>query len=285
MIFKRCNWFIVVYILLAISDGILHNDGLKHNGNETKNETWTNLLQDLKFFEGEDDHIMYLRRRFVLGASEFMSGANGSKQNDKTLFDYKDEEWAFIWMTMLEDGAWAVPSIKDDEGNTVKANWAPEILIKFIAHELRCHIIVFDLLLNTVQFLSGNHVKSGNVVFDSPLLIYTTGGHFQSVFPTDHDFFINYDKELEAANDPREADKCKPKKFSRTGIKKTDQEDKSSSTSKANSKEPLPQKPKKSVKQSVASKIQSVLSDSEILLEPPAKKKNLPQILSQKLTE
>ena len=193
-----------MFILLAVSDGILHNDALKHNGNEARNETWTNLLQDLKFFDGEADHIMYLRRRFVLGASDFMSGGNGSKQNDKALFDYTDEEWEFIWMTMLEDGAWAVPGIKDDEGKIIKANWAPEILIKFIAHEIRCHIIVFDLLLNTVQFISGNHVKSGNIVFDSPLLIYTTGCHFQSVLPIDHEYFINYAKQLEAQNNPGE---------------------------------------------------------------------------------
>jgi hypothetical protein len=154
----------------------------------------------MKFFEGEDDHVMYLRRRFVLGASEWMAGGNGSEQNDKALFEYTDREWEFIWMTMLEDGAWAVPSIKDNDGKTVKANWAPEILIKFIAHELKCHIIVFDLLLNRVQFLSGNHVKSDNVVFDSPLLIYSTGSHFQSVFQTDHEHFINYARELEAEN-------------------------------------------------------------------------------------
>ena len=182
----------------------MQNDALKHNGDETLNETWTNLLEDLKFFGDEENHIMYLRRRFVLGASEFMSGAKGSKQNDKELFEYTDDEWEFIWTTMLEDGAWAVPSIKDNEGNTVKANWAPEILIKFIAHELRCHIIVFDLLLNRVQFLSGNHVRDGNVVFDSPLLIYTTGGHFQAVLPTDHEYFISYAKELEVENNQQE---------------------------------------------------------------------------------
>ena len=86
------------------------------------NETWTSLLEDLKFFGDEENHVMFLRRAFVLGASEFMSGANGSKQNDKELFEYTDDEWEFIWTTMLEDGAWAVPSIKDNEGNTVKAN-------------------------------------------------------------------------------------------------------------------------------------------------------------------
>ena len=203
---------ILFLYFLAISDGILQNDALKPNGAETLNETWTNLLEDLKFFGDEEEHIMYLRRRFVLGASEFMSGANGSKQNDKELFKYTDDEWEFIWTTMLKDGAWAVPSIKDIEGNTVKANWAPEILIKFIAHQLRLHIIVFDLLLNRVQFLSGNHVKDGNVIFDSPLLIYTTGGHFQSVLPTDHEYFINYARELEAENNRTE----EPKEVSST---------------------------------------------------------------------
>ena len=184
----------------AISDGILHNDALKHNGSDLKSETWTEVVRNLKFFDEEDDHIMYLRTRLVLGASEYMAGANGSKQNDKDLFDYTDDEWDYIWSTMLENGSWAVPSIKDDDGNAVKANWAPEILIKYIAHELKCHIIVFDLLLDTVQFISGNHVKDNNVVFDSPILMYSTGGHFQSVFPIDQDFFIKYAEELEVKN-------------------------------------------------------------------------------------
>ena len=184
----------------AISDGILHNDALKHNGRDTKNQTWTEVLQSLKFFDDKEDHIMYLRTRFVLGASEYMAGNHGSKQNDKELFEYTDEEWKYIWSTMLEEGAWAVPSIKDKTGKTTKANWAPEILIKYIAHELKCHIIVFDLLLSTVQFISGNHVKDKNVVFDSPILIYSTGGHFQSVHPIDQEFFIKYAVELELEN-------------------------------------------------------------------------------------
>ena len=50
---------------------------------------------------------------------------------------------------MIEDGAWAVPSIKDNDGKTVKANWISEIMIRFIAHELNCHMIVFYLLLNS----------------------------------------------------------------------------------------------------------------------------------------
>jgi len=182
-------------------DGILYNDAFKHNHGETNNESWSGLLQELKFFDEDiDDHPMFLRQRFVLGAAEFMSGKNNSKQNDKTLFGYTDEEWEFIWMTMLADGAWAVPSIKDNEGNTIKDNCAPEILIKYIAHDLRCNIIVFDLNLNRVQFLSGNHVKDNNVAFESPLVLYATGEHFQSVFQTDQEYFINYARELEAAN-------------------------------------------------------------------------------------
>ena len=54
------------------------------------------------------------------GAAEWMSGRNGSKQNDKGIFGYSDEEWSYIWTTMIEDGAQAVPNIKDEFGNMVK---------------------------------------------------------------------------------------------------------------------------------------------------------------------
>ena len=98
---------------------------------------------------------------------------------------------------MIQDGAWNVPNIKDSFGNILKQNWAPEILIKYISHDLRCHIIVFNLQLGKVQFCSGNHVKDGNVAFDSPLLLYSTGAHFQSVFQKNHEYFIQYAKHLE----------------------------------------------------------------------------------------
>ena len=48
---------------------------------------------------------MFLRTRWVTGAAEWMSGRNGSKQNDKGIFGYSDEEWSYIWTTMIEDGA------------------------------------------------------------------------------------------------------------------------------------------------------------------------------------
>ena len=115
----------------------------------------------------------------------------------KELLDYSDEEWSFIWHTMIEDRAWAVPDLTDASGVVVKENHAPEILIKYIAHDLQCHIIVFDLVLGQAQFCSANIVKDDNVVFDSPILLYSTGSHFQSVIPKDQEYFINYARELE----------------------------------------------------------------------------------------
>ena len=191
-------------LLHAISDGILYNDAFKHTGNDDKQQIWANLLKDFKFYDNMDDveHINYLRTRFVSGASEWLAGKCGSKENDKIKLGYSDDEWDFVWSTMLEDGAWAVPSVKDAEGNTIKENNAPEMFINYAAHELKCHILVFDLQFDTVRFCSGNYLKYNNVVFDSPLILYSTGSHFQSVFQLDHDFFIGYALQLEIENSP-----------------------------------------------------------------------------------
>ena len=135
------NIILFVYIfsndlISAICDSIINNDALKHNAKEQLNETWSNLLKEMKFYEGTDDHLMYLRSRWVMGAAEWMAGGQESKQNDKENLGYSDEEWDYIWTTMLEDGAWAVPSIKGDSGKVLKENLAPEMFIKFIAHDL-----------------------------------------------------------------------------------------------------------------------------------------------------
>ena len=61
-----------------------------------------------------------------------MAGNHGSLQNLKQVFSYSDSEWEYIWSTMRVDGAWSVPNIKDDEGNEIKENYAPEIMIKYI---------------------------------------------------------------------------------------------------------------------------------------------------------
>ena len=155
-------------------------------------DSWTKLLKEFKFFGEMDmqEHINFLRWRFVTGASDWLSGAHGSKQNDKNNLGYTDQEWESVWSSMLEDGAWAMPSLKDSLGNHLKDNFAPEMLIKFIAHDLKSHIIIFDLMLNRIQFCSGNHIRSDNVIFDSPLLLYATGSHFQAVFQKDHSFFF-----------------------------------------------------------------------------------------------
>ena len=39
---------------------------------------------------------------------------------------------------MKIDKSWNVSAIKDAIGNELKENYAPEIMIKFIAHVIRC---------------------------------------------------------------------------------------------------------------------------------------------------
>ena len=157
------SWYVIttvisvdtkLFILSALIDGIENNEAFRHIPNEKKQESWTELLQDLRFSEemDENEHIRYLRNRFVIGASEWLAGNFGSKENNKSNLGYSDSEWNWIWTTMLEDGAWAVPSVKDDHGNTVKENYAPEILIRFVAHELRYNIIVLDLFWTLFSF-------------------------------------------------------------------------------------------------------------------------------------
>ena len=73
-------------------------------------------------------------------------------------------------------------------------------MIKYIAHALRCHIIVFDLQLGISQFCSANYLKADNVTFNSPLLLYSTGNHFQSVLPIDHKIISDLALRLENQN-------------------------------------------------------------------------------------
>ena len=83
-------------LIHAISDSILNNDALKHNDKEKLNETWTTLLKNLRFYEECEEHTMYLRTKWVMGAVEWLAGGSGSKQNDKEVFRYSDEEWDYI---------------------------------------------------------------------------------------------------------------------------------------------------------------------------------------------
>ena len=135
-------------LLHAIIDGVLNNDAFRHTGCNGETLIWAALLKDLKLYEEDIDEsqlLKYLRHRWVSGASEWLCGKHGSKENDKEMLGYTDDEWSFIWSTMVEDGAWSVPSVKDCEGNYVKENHSPELFIKFIAHDLKCNIIVFDM--------------------------------------------------------------------------------------------------------------------------------------------
>ena len=138
-------------LLHAILDGIISNDGFRHIGLESSTEAWVNLLQKLQVFDNsftDKKYVQFLRNRWVTGASEWLAGEHGSKQNDKILLGYSDQEWNYIWSTMMKDGAWAVPTIKDDNGVVVKENNAPELFIKYIAHDLSL-TIMFCLILHS----------------------------------------------------------------------------------------------------------------------------------------
>ena len=72
-----------ILFFTAVLDSLLNDDALKHNGNDDLNQTWVNLLKDLKVWENIDNHMMYLRTRWVHGCKEWLSGQHGSKENDK----------------------------------------------------------------------------------------------------------------------------------------------------------------------------------------------------------
>ena len=146
------------------------------------------LLREFRIYETDTDPVIYMRKQLVQGASEWLSGMHDSKENEKLKFGYSSQEWDFIWSEMSKKGAWDVPTLKNSDGSYLKDNFAPEMMIRFAAHEIKCHIIVIDLSLFGIQFCSGNFLKDNNVIFNSPLILYATGNHFQSVFPVDHDY-------------------------------------------------------------------------------------------------
>ena len=74
-----------------------------------------------------------LRIKWGLGAAESLAGKNGSNINDKESLGYTDEEWAIIWTTMLEDGAWSLSPFKDEAGKVVKENFDPEMQLNAIS--------------------------------------------------------------------------------------------------------------------------------------------------------
>ena len=189
-------------VFLALVDGIYNNVSIKTTPLGTINESWKKLKQTIGFDCDRGKYISYLRKRWVIGSSEWLAGKHGSLENYKETFDYSDSEWEYIWSTLIRDGAWDVSHIKDSSGNIVKENYAPELMLKFIAHDLRCHIVVFDLQLGITQFCSANRLKKNNAIFDSPLLMYYTGNHFQSVLPTNRKSFIDITTRFERETIP-----------------------------------------------------------------------------------
>merc|ERR1739848_875212 len=117
-------------------------------------------------------------------------------------FGYTSLEWEMIWSNLFENGAWDVPAFRDSEGNFLKENFGPEMLIRFAAYDIKCHIVVIDLKLSRIQFCSGNFLRDNNVVFESPLILYATGNHFQSVFQNNHGYWIQFTKEQEQEINP-----------------------------------------------------------------------------------
>ena len=165
------------------------------------------LIQtNIELPSNRQNYTSYLRHRWVVGAKDMLAGKYGSLQNYKDIFQYSDSEWNYIWSTLIQDKAWDVPHIKDTEGNILKHNYAPELLIKYIAHDLKCHIVIIDLQLGMKQFYSANNLKRNNANFDLPILMYYTGNHFQSVHTLDHKYLIAYakcqDNEVEVDNEP-----------------------------------------------------------------------------------
>ena len=98
---------------------------------------------------------------------------------------------------MNKDKAWSVPNIYDEKGNFLKQNYSPEIMIKYIAHDIQHHIIVIDLQLEMIQFCSGNYLKENNVISNAPILMYSTGSHFQSIFTKNLELFTLLAKKLD----------------------------------------------------------------------------------------
>ena len=95
------------------------SDVVKDTLKQDLTRSQTKHLEDLGFGQTffNQDYIKNLRIKFVVEASEWLAGKYGSKQNEKSNFGYNDEEWEWIWSTMIEDGAWAVPALTDREGN------------------------------------------------------------------------------------------------------------------------------------------------------------------------
>ena len=82
-------------LMHAIADGLLNKQGLE--ARFTKQRSLSEDLQsDLQVYKSQGQNASILRQRWVLRASDWLSGKHGSLQNMKCFFDYTDSEWNFF---------------------------------------------------------------------------------------------------------------------------------------------------------------------------------------------
>ena len=87
----------ILNIIIALIDGIKNNEAFRHIKDENNLGAWTGLLKRLELYEDNVCPVDSLRKRLVLGAAEWLSGKNGSKENEMNKFGYTAAEWEWIW--------------------------------------------------------------------------------------------------------------------------------------------------------------------------------------------
>ena len=67
-----------IIILSGVIDNLLHNESIV----EDVNGIWEEQLKEMKIWENIQNLPIYLRKRWVKGAKEWLSGLHGWKEND-----------------------------------------------------------------------------------------------------------------------------------------------------------------------------------------------------------
>ena len=95
-------------LMHAIADFMLNDVAIKR-----RHTLLADLFRDLAVYSMPGHNTVILRKRWVVGASEWLAGKYGSLQNLKDIFQYTDDQWRFVWSTLIHDKTWNVPHIKD----------------------------------------------------------------------------------------------------------------------------------------------------------------------------
>ena len=96
-------------LMHAIADFILNEEVIKMR----RHTSPADLSRDLEVYNMSGHNTMILRKRWVRGAYEWLAGKHGSLQNLKDVFQYTDDEWSFVWSTLIHDKTWNVQQIKN----------------------------------------------------------------------------------------------------------------------------------------------------------------------------